>query len=528
MASKYCNRSEWGPDLFKEFQDLPEADQAAVLDEMQQDTKVEFQKTLVSYISGEVSLMVSDPTYLTERQAKEASRESSLELIRTPKKAVSNDIANYCVIIENDNYFRGRIRYNALNNRVTVIKFYWNAEIHPIRDIDVFNIRKLISEIYGISNINNIRQAIEIAAHNRSFHPIRTELKSYKWDGIQRIPYLFPRYLGAEESEYTTEATLVMLHGHIQRVFNPGIKYDTCPVLQDKAQGTGKSTMARFLAIRDEWFTDSLGSLDNAREAYEAICGKWIIELSEMLATKRTKDIENIKAFISRTEDNYRTPYETYTEQRPRQCAFIGTSNRPDFLPDDMTGNRRFIPILCNKSRAERHPLDDENETRNFIKQCYAEAMFIGEQEGWHLTMDKRFNDELEAIRNASTPEDPRVGMIQAWLDETDEDLVCSKMIYDEVISTGSDKPSKYELNTISEIMNLSISGWDRFRGVHGTSKDNKYRFPSPYGMQRAWQRSVPRAEKFKQIGLDFVPSDLGTDDAEGFKSMAAGEKTPF
>ena len=38
--------------------------------------------------------------------------------------------------------------------------------------------------------------------------------------------------------------------------------------------------------------------------------GHWIIEMSEMLATSSAKSIEEIRSFISRQKETYRTPYE--------------------------------------------------------------------------------------------------------------------------------------------------------------------------------------------------------------------------
>ena len=43
---------------------------------------------------------------------------------------------------------------------------------------------------------------------------------------------------------------------------------------------------------------------------YLKLQGHWIIEMSEMLATSNAKSIEEIRSFISRQKETYRTPYE--------------------------------------------------------------------------------------------------------------------------------------------------------------------------------------------------------------------------
>ena len=73
--------------------------------------------------------------------------------------------------------------------------------------------------------------------------------------------------------------------------------------------------------------------------------GHWIIEMSEMLATSNAKSIEEIRSFISRQKETYRTPYESQPKDRLRQCVFGGSSNTLDFLPLD-AGNRRFLPVM--------------------------------------------------------------------------------------------------------------------------------------------------------------------------------------
>ena len=83
-------------------------------------------------------------------------------------------------------------------------------------------------------------------------------------------------------------------------------------------QGAGKSTFFRFLAIQDEWFSDDLKKLDDDK-VFAKLQGHWIIEMSEMLATSNAKSIEEIRSFISRQKETYRTPYET----QPKDLSLI-------------------------------------------------------------------------------------------------------------------------------------------------------------------------------------------------------------
>lgn len=438
---------------------------------------------------------------LTEGQALEVSRANPLDLEITKQGKVANTFGNYCEIVSQDAYLKDKLKMNALDGRVVVSGAFWDMAAHPIRDVDLFQIRKYVGNVYGVSNAENIRQAIELTASEHMIHPIKDILSGLRWDGVSRIPELFPRYLGADRSEYTTAVTTLLLHGAVQRVFNPGVKFDLCIILSDKMQGSGKSSLCRFLAIKDEWFCDALGDMGDTKKAYEAIRGHWICELGEMLATRRSKDVESIKAYLSRTADDYRQPYGTYTERRPRQCVFIGTSNKPQFLPDDKTGNRRFIPLRCDGRKAIVHPMENEQETRDYILQCYAEAMELGRREGWALTLDRKFDAELTRIREESTPEDPRIGIIQEYLDNTKKDIVCSYLIFDEVLNPDNRIPTTYELQAISDIMNLSIRGWERYRGKDGRGTSGKYRFkeiraagrynsPRAIGSQLAWRRT--------------------------------------
>ena len=76
---------------------------------------------------------------------------------------------------------------------------------------------------------------------------------------------------------------------------------------------------------------------------------------AQLLATSNAKSIEEIRSFISRQKETYRTPYESQPKDRLRQCVFGGTSNRLDFLPLDRAGNRRFLPVMVCPKDAQVH-----------------------------------------------------------------------------------------------------------------------------------------------------------------------------
>ena len=420
------------------------------------------------------------------------------------KGAVVQSIGNCVKAIYYDDQLKEMFRYNEMTDRIELSGAWWRRSSANLSDNDVNNIRLYLEQNYGLTHEKHIPRAIDIIAHQRSYHPVREYLDVLKWNGEKCIENLFPKYLGAEKSEYTTAATKLFMLGAIERVHKPGTKFDNLLCIVEDKQGGGKSTMARFFAIRDEWFSDDVKNLED-ENVYRKLQGHWIIEFSEMLATSNTKTVEAIKSFLSRQKDTYKIPYDKYPHDFPRQCVFFGTTNNIDFLPNDKTGNRRFIPVLVDSDKAEVHPLEDEAETRAYILQAWAEAMEIYRSGKYSLIFPKELQKTLVEIQQEFMPEDPKVGIIQDWLDNCKYDAVCSLMLYREALGNEYQEPKSWELREISNIMNKSVTGWKK----HPTS-DSQVRF-SGYGKQRAWDRIV-----LKKISSDdFISVDECTEQLE-------------
>lgn len=323
--------------------------------------------------------------------------------------------------------------------------------------------------------------------------------------GTERIAHVLHHFLGAAEDEYTCEAMKIFLLGAIKRVFQQGCKFETMLCLVG-GQGAGKSTFFWLLAVKDEWFSDDLRRLDDDN-VYRKLQGHWIIEMSEMIATANAKSIEEIKSFLSKQKETYKVPYETHPADRLRQCIFAGTTNRQDFLPRDRTGNRRFIPVPVDAELAETHILDNEEESRAYIDQLWAEAMTIYNSGDYRLAFSPAMQETLQAHQQDFMQEDAQAGMIYAFLEDYTGDRVCSKQLYAEALG-NTNIPAEWETRAICEIMNTGISrgdiqGWQ----AHKIAK----RYPK-YGVQKGWERvTSPEtgAEDFSEI-TDAESQQLG------------------
>lgn len=292
-------------------------------------------------------------------------------------------VENIRIIVRNDPRFKGAFYFDEFMERPMVCRdLPWRKLEGKPRswgDIDDAGVHSTLEKDYKIDSMPKTRAGIDLALADISRHPVREYLRSLVWDGEKRAETLFIDYLGAEDSRYTRNVTRKALIGAVARILAPGCKHDHMLVLVGP-QGCRKSTTLKKLG--KEWFSDSLFTM-TGKEAYEQLQGNWIIELSEMAATRKA-EIEQIKQFVSKQEDNYRAAYARRTQCHPRQCAFFGTTNDEEFLRDP-TGARRFWPVVVTN---EGKALGDKLTT-SIVDQIWAEVVTYYEAgEAWYLDSD--------------------------------------------------------------------------------------------------------------------------------------------
>lgn len=430
----------------------------------------------------------------------EPSEEALSERLKYTKKgAIEQTIDNVVAVLTCDPNLAGTIGLNEMeHNIVAMSSLPWNpsTKTRQWSDADDSNLRYYMERKYDLKGKDRIFDAVNVVAQQRAFHPVREYLDGCEWDRVPRVETLLVDYLGAEDTEYTRAVTRKALVAAVSRIYRPGCKFDYMLTLRGK-QGIGKSALIAKLG--GKWFSDTFSTMQG-KEAYEQVLGVWIMEIGE-LAGMRKAEAETIKLYISKQVDRFRPAYGRRTQEFPRQCIFVGTTNETQFLRDT-TGNRRFWVVdTPNKAR-----LSIWNDlTEETVRLIWGEAVAMYKA-GEPLYLSKELEEQAREIQESFEEENPRVGIVSEYLDrllpedweEKDlyarrqwlesgaigtvrRDIVCTMEIWAEALGQNPDKYDRYGGKEIRDIM-ACISDW-KFRGR------NSNRIIRPYGRQRYYER---------------------------------------
>ena len=341
------------------------------------------------------------------------------------------------------------------------------------REVDDARLYSMLQEELGLKKRGEMDIALTIFADERAFDPLVDLLESVPWDGEERAERLFIDYLGVEDSPYTRAATNIFLSEAVARAYKPGCKADYLVILAGEG-GLGKSTLARKLALEDRFFSDCAVNLGDVKMTGELNRGKWIVELPE-LSGLSDRNLEAVKAAVTRQIDEFRGAYCRRTASHPRRVVYIGTTNETDFIRERTSGARRFLPLLCGTNELTKSV---------FVKDAKLEMLQIwAEARTWMERGDPRFSTVLEpdmeaeaaAQRACFMEEDPREQLINAYLAER-EGPVCTFEVIDRVLRTARTRALCRE---VSAILSNRCPGWAP------AGKRNC----GEYGKQRCWMR---------------------------------------
>ena len=259
-----------------------------------------------------------------------------------------------------------------------------NFTPRPVTDIDIFALQEFL-QWRGFRRLgkDTTHDAVSKYARENTFHPVRSYLDGLQWDRKFRLCTWLADGFDTELSEYTAAVGIMFLISMVARIYQPGCKVDHMMILEGE-QGLLKSSACNILA--GGYFSDQLPDITN-KEAFQHLRGKWLIEVAELHTYSRAA-VDHFKAFLTREVERYRPPWGRKEVHEPRQCVFIGTTNKTVYLKDP-TGNRRAWPIETGDIG-----LDWLRDSRD---QLFAEAVHLY-RDGAHWWPDREF--ERETIRD--------------------------------------------------------------------------------------------------------------------------------
>ena len=260
--------------------------------------------------------------------------------------------------------FATDIQFNVRSNlieRAELGAIEENDQWQPVTDRWLAMTRERIAERFWYRSANGPRplkwgrdafyDVLNALVYYRERDPFRDWLDMLPpWDGFARLEGMLCNMFGCSWSPLAEWASQFIFLGTVWRTYEPGVKLDEIVVLIGK-QGLGKSALLREALPPDvpDLYSDGLRWDASDKEKVEATLGKAIVEASEMAGHRRA-DIEGMKTFITRQNDGIlRMAYARAPETSPRRYIIVATSNDVSVIPNDPTGNRRFVPVVLNK-----------------------------------------------------------------------------------------------------------------------------------------------------------------------------------
>lgn len=326
------------------------------------------------------------------------------QLRRNQQGMVKPVLFNACLILQNIVGKKVFVHDSFECSTFHGVRTPWGAKKgSPITDESIVNIKYWLSSKFKIEfPANIIYEVVTQIATENTIHSVRDMLEALpEWDGVERINHWLAEHFGVVAPEpYLSEVSRKFLLAMIERVYNPGAKFDHMLILEGM-QDMGKSSMGQIL-VGSKWFQDGLPDLHN-KDASLALSGKWLIELPELANFKRS-EVETIKSFLTRQIDNVRPPYGRMIKEYKRQCIFFGTTNDYFYLKDQ-TGNRRFWPVLATKKL-------DFKAFRLVREQLLAEALWYHQNMGEQLYLSKEAREQALEVQSSRVAEDEE-SMIQ-------------------------------------------------------------------------------------------------------------------
>lgn len=237
-----------------------------------------------------------------------------------------------------------KIWYNIIKHTVEYSGFYGYSEEHLTETAPTIIYNELQTEFKRCS-IDKIATMLLVIASNHRINPVLDMIKAAKWDGKNRIEEIYNIFGIKKDDTLSRKIIKKWLMQAVCGLFNDSkhpFSLDLILVFKGR-QGIGKTRFFEHLSMFPQYFGEGMCIDPRNKDSIIQATSNWICELGEIGSTMK-KDMDSVKAMLTKANDEYRLPYGRATLKFPRMTAFVGTVNDDKFLIDQ-TGNRRFATV---------------------------------------------------------------------------------------------------------------------------------------------------------------------------------------
>jgi len=328
-------------------------------------------------------------------------------------EVVDKDFREQAVSVDYTRNSSGRVMQTKENYEVVLQKNQIGVCYNVIKkemeiDIPEMSFINDLQEDAVLAEIEN-RCILDMVPHDRmrtnlpllakEHNPVKDWIESYVWDGTPRIQALLDT-IDAEDNALKEMLMRKWLAGCAAVACLPeGANLEGVLIFIGR-QALGKTQWMKSLAPNKDWLLEGATLNPSDKDSVKHCVSHWIVELGELGSTFKKADIDQLKAFLTKSKDELRLPYGRTFSRYQRRTAFYGSVNEREILVDP-TGNRRFWIVHVNNINFQ-HGID--------MQQLWAEVLqevYRGEQT-WFLTSEERERLQIsnEMSRTQSAVED--------------------------------------------------------------------------------------------------------------------------
>lgn len=236
------------------------------------------------------------------------------------------------------------VYYDEISRRFVYDGFKGKSKLHIEEIAPILIYDELQFELKKCS-IQKIDTYLTTIATDTRINPILNLIRNAVWDGTDRLEQIY-QIFGIDKTDTMSRILfkkwcMQAIAALYNRDENP-FSLDIVLVFQG-AQGIAKTRFFEHLAISPMYFGEGYTIDTRNKDSIIEATSNWIVELGEIGSTMR-KDMDSLKAFLTKSMDEYRQPFGKKSLKYPRRTVFVGTVNDEKYLIDE-TGNRRFATI---------------------------------------------------------------------------------------------------------------------------------------------------------------------------------------